>query len=125
LDDNNIEAVIPLRRERAVTLHKKRKSTRRHLVENLFCRLKAVRRIATRYEKTEKSFAAMINVVAVVRWTGEKVEVSALLLPKKKTRRSAPAFVSETREISSFAIHRYIVEGTPKRDSELAQKFLR
>ena len=35
----------------------------RHLVENFFCKLKAFRRIATRYEKTDESFAAMIHLV--------------------------------------------------------------
>ena len=34
----------------------------RHLVENFFCALKAFRRIATRYEKTDTCFAAMVNV---------------------------------------------------------------
>jgi hypothetical protein len=37
----------------------------RRLVENFFCAIKAFRRIATRYEKTDTCFAAMINVVAV------------------------------------------------------------
>lgn len=37
----------------------------RHLVENFFCALKHHRRIATRYEKTDQSFAAMINLVAI------------------------------------------------------------
>src|SRR6202035_2380039 len=32
-------------------------------IENLFCKLKAFRRIATRYEKTDESFAAIINLV--------------------------------------------------------------
>jgi hypothetical protein len=39
-----------------------------HLVENFFCCLKAFRRIATRYEKTDKCFAAIINLVASVLW---------------------------------------------------------
>jgi transposase len=34
----------------------------RHLVENFFCTLKAFRRIATRYDKTDESFAAMIHL---------------------------------------------------------------
>jgi len=40
--------------------------------ENLipfFCGIKAFRRIATRYEKTDKCFAAMVNLVATVLWT--------------------------------------------------------
>ena len=35
----------------------------RHLVENFFCNLKQFRRIATRYEKTDTSFVAMILLV--------------------------------------------------------------
>jgi transposase len=38
----------------------------RHLVENFFCKLKQFRRIATRYEKTDASFAAMIHLAATV-----------------------------------------------------------
>jgi transposase len=36
----------------------------RHLIENFFCNLKQFRRIATRYEKTDQSYVAMINLVA-------------------------------------------------------------
>ncbi|CAO3428952.1 Mobile element protein [Azospirillum endophyticum] len=38
----------------------------RHLVENFFCKIKAFRRIATRYDKTDTSFAAAIHLVATV-----------------------------------------------------------
>jgi transposase len=47
---NDMEAVIPLR-------------------EGTSCSIKAFRRIATRYEKTDKCFAAIINLVATVLWT--------------------------------------------------------
>jgi transposase len=36
----------------------------RHLVENFFCDLKQFRRIATRYDKTDQSFSAMIYLAA-------------------------------------------------------------
>jgi transposase len=36
----------------------------RHLIENFFCNLKAFRRIATRYDKTDSSFAAMIYLAS-------------------------------------------------------------
>ena len=65
-----IEAVIPLRE--ATTgppAHDAEKYKWRHLVENFFCAIKAFRRIATRYEKTDTCFAAMINLVAAVLWT--------------------------------------------------------
>ena len=38
----------------------------RHLVENFFCKLKESRRIATRYEKTDDSFTAMIHLVGSI-----------------------------------------------------------
>ena len=38
----------------------------RHLVENYFCKLKEFKRIAMRADKTDTSFAAMINLSAAV-----------------------------------------------------------
>ena len=38
----------------------------RHLVENYFAKIKQFRRIATRYEQTDTSFAGMIDMVATV-----------------------------------------------------------
>ena len=38
----------------------------RHLVENYFARIKQFRRIATRYDKTDTSFAGMIDLAAVM-----------------------------------------------------------
>jgi transposase len=70
LAGKGIESVIPLREgTTGHAPHDAEKYRWRHLVENFFCSLKAFRRIATRYEKTDKCFAAMINVVAVVLWT--------------------------------------------------------
>ncbi len=36
----------------------------RHLIENFFCKLKEFRRIATRYDKTDTSFRAIIHLAA-------------------------------------------------------------
>ena len=36
----------------------------RHLVENFFQRLKEFRRIATRYDKTDTSFSAIIHLAS-------------------------------------------------------------
>ena len=36
----------------------------RHLIENFFCKLKEFKRIAMRSDKTDQSFAAMIQLVA-------------------------------------------------------------
>ena len=70
LADDGIEAVIPQRAgEARVCDYDREKYKWRHLIENFFCKIKAFRRIATRYEKTDKCFAAMIYLVAAVLWT--------------------------------------------------------
>ena len=38
----------------------------RHLIENFFCKLKEFKRIAMRADKTDQSFAAMIQIAAAV-----------------------------------------------------------
>ena len=64
LNNRGAQAVIPPKANRkqaiACDFHMYRW---RHLIENFFCKLKAFRRIATRYEKTDDSFAAMIHLV--------------------------------------------------------------
>nr|WP_259654919.1 transposase [Gluconacetobacter dulcium] len=40
----------------------------RHLVENLWARLKEWRAVATRYEKTAASFLAVIHIAAAGDW---------------------------------------------------------
>jgi transposase len=63
LTSGGIEAVIPLREgTTGHPAHDAEKYKWRHLVENFFCAIKAFRRIATRYEKTDTCFAAMINI---------------------------------------------------------------
>ena len=39
---------------------------RRHLIENFFCDIKEFRRIATRYDKTDCSFSAMICLASSI-----------------------------------------------------------
>ena len=67
---DGIEAVIP-QRKGAAEIYKfdSEKYKWRHLVENFFRQIKQFRRIATRYEKTDKCFAAMIYLVGAVLWT--------------------------------------------------------
>ena len=38
----------------------------RHLIENFFCKLKEFKRIATRADKTDQAFSAMIHLVAAI-----------------------------------------------------------
>jgi len=67
LDDRGALAVIPPKRDRARPIFCDFEMYKwRHLIENFFCNLKQWRRIATRYDKTDQSFAAMINLTAAV-----------------------------------------------------------
>ena len=40
----------------------------RHLVECFFCRIKEFRRVATRFEKLEKTFTTMIAIASCLIW---------------------------------------------------------
>ena len=65
LDERGAAAVIPSKADRASRiLHDAEMYKWRHLIENFFCRLKAFRRVATRYEKTDACFAGFVNLVA-------------------------------------------------------------
>lgn len=63
------EAVIPSTRSRSRAIpYDKHIYKERNLVERFFNKIKHFRRIATRYEKTALSFAAMLFLVAAVIW---------------------------------------------------------
>ena len=65
LAEREAEAVIPPRRNRVEAIECDFDKYRwRHLVENFFCHLKRFRRIATRYDKSDVSYMAMIHVVS-------------------------------------------------------------
>jgi transposase len=65
LDNRGATAVIPPMASRAGHIPCDFEMYKwRHLVENFFCNLKAFRRIATRYEKTDTSYTAMIHLAA-------------------------------------------------------------
>jgi transposase len=66
LDARGALAVIPPKADRTTNIPCDFAMYRwRHLIENFFCSLKNYRRIATRYDKTDQSFAAMINLVGI------------------------------------------------------------
>lgn len=63
------EAVIPSSRSRAQAIpYDKYIYQERNLVERFFNKIKHFRRIATRYEKTAVSFAAMLFLVGAMIW---------------------------------------------------------
>ena len=67
LDARGAKAVISQRPRRIKPLNIDAEMYKwRHLIENFFCKLKEYKRIAMRSDKTDHSFAAMINLAAAV-----------------------------------------------------------
>jgi transposase len=65
LDNRGVLAVIPPKADRKTTIRCDFAMYRwRHLIENFFCALKQYRPVATRYDKTDQSFAALIYLAA-------------------------------------------------------------
>ncbi len=61
--------VIPPKRGRKIQrVFDKEIYKARHLMENLFCKLKQYRAIATRYDKTARNFLAAIHLAGAVIW---------------------------------------------------------
>lgn len=69
LAGEGIEAVIPPRKGTGTNGYDTEKYKWPHLIENFFCRIKAFRRIATRYEKTDACFTAMLYAVNIIIMT--------------------------------------------------------
>ena len=67
LHERGAAAVIPPKRNRKEPIDYDHVMYKwRHLVENFFAAIKEFRRIATRYDKTDSSFTAMIYLVSGV-----------------------------------------------------------
>ena len=67
LDQRGTLAVIPPRRHRKLQFDYDKDMYRwRHLIENYFAKIKEFRGIATRYDKTDTSFRANLNLAAAV-----------------------------------------------------------
>ena len=65
-DERSMEVVVPPKVNRKVQRkYDEEKYKTRHLVENLFQKVKVFRRIATRYDKKIETYAAFIIIVAV------------------------------------------------------------
>ena len=62
-------AVIPPKSNRAAKpLFDEHLYRERHRIENLFAKLKSFRRIATRYDKLLRSFAAFVSLACIIVW---------------------------------------------------------
>ena len=66
--DMGARPAIPVKRRDAPVACPRWAYRCRHLVENLWARLKEWRAVATRYEKTATSFLAVIHIAAAADW---------------------------------------------------------
>jgi transposase len=67
LDERGAKVVISQHPRRATPLQIDAETYKwRRLIENFFCKLKEFKRIATRSDKTDQSFSAMIHLAAAV-----------------------------------------------------------
>jgi transposase len=67
LNDRGAKTVIPPKRNRKQQIEYDREMYKwRHLVENFFASIKDFGRVATRYDKTDSSFKAMVYLVSGV-----------------------------------------------------------
>ena len=67
LDERGATAVIPPKTNRKIQRNYDAEVYKwRHLVENYFAKIKEFRGIATRYDKTDSSYAACWNLVAAL-----------------------------------------------------------
>ena len=67
IDERGATAVIPPKSNRLLQrIYDKAMYAWRHLVENYFAKIKEYRGIATRYDKTDTSYAANWNLVAAI-----------------------------------------------------------
>ena len=67
LDSRGAAAVIPSKANRKTAIaHDKVMYRWRHLIENVFAKLKEFRAVATRYDRTDESFQACIHLAAAI-----------------------------------------------------------
>jgi transposase len=67
LDERGAVAVIPSKTNRKAAISFDRDVYHwRHLIENTFAKLKEFRAVATRYDKTDTSYAATIHLAAAI-----------------------------------------------------------
>jgi transposase len=67
--DQGMQVIIPCKvnRKQQRALDKDRYKAR-HLVENLFQRMKVFRRVATRYDKLDERFLGFVHIAAIMKW---------------------------------------------------------
>ena len=64
-----MQVIIPCKanrkQQRALNQHRYKA---RHLIENLFQRMKVFRRVATRYDKLDDRFLGFVHIAGIMKW---------------------------------------------------------
>ena len=63
-----IAVILAKNNERAPVPHDPNLYAQRNIVERLFCKMKDMRRLATRFEKTSRNFLSMVQIFAIRCW---------------------------------------------------------
>ncbi len=70
--DEGALAVIPSKSNARTPIpHDKNLYRMRNIVERFFCKMKDMRRLATRFEKLSRNFLAMVHIFAIRQWSIE------------------------------------------------------
>lgn len=69
VQDQGVQAIIPCKANRKQQREwDKQRYEARHLIENLFQRMKVFRRVATRYDKLDERFLGFVHIAAIMKW---------------------------------------------------------
>lgn len=69
LEDKGIQVLIPFKNNRLAPVHYDKNLYKvRHLIENLFAKLKQYRAIPARYDKTAQNFLGAIHLASILVW---------------------------------------------------------
>jgi transposase len=67
--DQRMLAIIPCKANRKQQrAWDKNRDKARHLIENLFQRMKVFRRVATRYDKLDERFLGFVHIAGIMKW---------------------------------------------------------
>jgi transposase len=68
-EDQGMQAIIPCKANRKQQrAWDKNRYKARHLIENLFQRMKVFRRVATRYDKLDERFLGFVHIAGIMKW---------------------------------------------------------
>ena len=67
--EQGVQVIIPCKGDRKQQrAWDKQRYKARHLIENLFQRMKVFRRVATRYDKLDERFLGFVHIAGIMKW---------------------------------------------------------